>query len=36
MIFLLLHRYSNLNWFFTFLPQPMTILEQLEQFWFST
>lgn len=36
MIFLLLHRYCNLNWFFTFLPQPMTTLQQLEQFWFST
>jgi hygromycin-B 7''-O-kinase len=36
MIFLLLHRYCNLNWFFTLLPEPMTTVDQLAQFWFST
>ena len=35
--FLLLHRYSNLNWFLTFIPanRRFTRLAQLEQYWYG-
>lgn len=37
MIFLLLHRYSNLNWFRTFIPehQKLKTLEGLETYWYG-
>jgi hygromycin-B 7''-O-kinase len=37
MTLMLLHRYSNLKWFFTFLPEGMrfTRLRQLEEYWYG-
>jgi hygromycin-B 7''-O-kinase len=37
MVFLLLHRYSNLNWFLNLLPPDhgFTTLHQLEQYWYG-
>lgn len=38
MMWLLLHRYSNLSWFLTLIPgtSNLTKLEELEQYWFGS